>query len=157
MTCLINGCETAGKMTKGLCLKHYRRLNRTGDPNVVRPPGIPGNTRKHFMYGAWAGMVNRCHNPKNTSYGRYGAKGVTVCDRWRKSFADFLADMGERPEGMTLDRKNPLGPYEPDNCRWATKVQQRANQDPKAVALSNAVNAQKKRGYWARWRAERGR
>lgn len=157
MPCSIDGCETAGRLTKGLCLKHYRRLIRTGDPNMVRPPGVPGTTRKHFMYNAWAGMVNRCHNPRNTSYSRYGAKGITVCDRWRGSFTAFLEDMGERPEGMTLDRIDPLGPYAPGNCRWATKVQQRANQDPQAVALGNAANARKKREYWAQWRTERGR
>jgi len=79
------------------------------------------------MYGAWAGMVNRCHNPNNSSYDRYGARGIVVCDRWRTDFAAFLADMGERPDGMTLDRIDPAGPYAPDNCRWATPTVQRQN------------------------------
>ena len=85
------------------------------------------------MYGAWGGMVNRCHNPKNSSFGRYGALGVTVCDRWRfgengaSGFECFLADMGERPDGHTLDRIDGQRGYAPDNCRWATIKEQRAN------------------------------
>ena len=85
------------------------------------------------MYGAWGGMVNRCHNPNNSSFARYGALGVTVCDRWRfgeggkTGFECFLADMGERPEGKTLDRIDGEAGYGPRNCRWATRVEQVRN------------------------------
>ena len=71
-------------------------------------------------------MMERCGNPKSISYPNYGAKGVAVCGRW-KLFANFLQDMGERPAGMTLDRVDPLGNYEPGNCRWADWKTQRAN------------------------------
>jgi hypothetical protein len=71
-------------------------------------------------------MHTRCSNPKDKVYADYGAKGVTVDPRWDK-FENFLADMGERPDGTTLDRiKNELG-YAPGNCRWATKAVQRRN------------------------------
>lgn len=77
-------------------------------------------------YYSWKGMRQRCENPKDPSYGRYGALGIRVCERWSR-FENFLADMGIRPEGTTLDRKDVHGNYEPDNCRWATKEQQQNN------------------------------
>lgn len=101
-------CNRADKITRGLCPKHYARLLRTGSADTVRPPGVPGDGHtKHPLYVAWGGMVNRCHNPNNSSYGRYGAKGIVVCDRWR-NFNNFLADMGERPAGKTLGADETL-------------------------------------------------
>jgi hypothetical protein len=72
-------------------------------------------------------MVARCLTPTNKDYLRYGGRGIAVCERWR-TFEEFLADMGECPMGMTLDRESPLGNYEPSNCRWATRKQQSENQ-----------------------------
>lgn len=92
---------------------------------------INSASAKHGMagtreYKAWAGMVQRCTNPKNAKWPRYGGRGITVCERWL-SFENFRADMGARPEGMTIDRKNNGGNYEPGNCRWATQKQQGNN------------------------------
>jgi hypothetical protein len=79
-------------------------------------------------YRIWAGMKNRCLNPNNKDYARYGGRGICVCARWRESFENFLDDMGERPDGKSIDRwPNNDGNYEPGNCRWATAKEQREN------------------------------
>lgn len=78
-------------------------------------------------YRAWAAMRTRCTNPKAAKWSYYGGRGVQVCERWR-TFASFLADMGVKPTGTTLDRIDPDGHYEPSNCRWATWHEQRVNQ-----------------------------
>jgi hypothetical protein len=72
-------------------------------------------------------MLNRCSDPNATSYKWYGGRGIKVCARWLE-FQNFLADMGKRPPGMTLDRIDRDGNYKPGNCRWATAKQQRHNQ-----------------------------
>ena len=72
-------------------------------------------------------MIHRCTEPTDIGWRYYGGRGITVCARWR-SFENFLADMGERPEDRTLDRIDPDGNYEPGNCRWATASEQRRNQ-----------------------------
>jgi len=77
-------------------------------------------------YSIWTDMKNRCNNPNSNRYNRYGARGIRVCERWY-SFAHFLADMGPCPSGMTIDRKNNDGHYEPDNCHWATPHHQMRN------------------------------
>lgn len=71
-------------------------------------------------------MKSRCENPKATAYERYGGAGIKVCRRWQK-FENFLEDMGERPDGKTLDRINNLKGYSKENCRWATIKEQQNN------------------------------
>jgi len=78
-------------------------------------------------YVSWGSMKTRCLNKRTAYYSRYGGRGITICDRWVNSFENFLEDMGECPEGMTLDRIDNSGNYEPNNCRWTTMALQSQN------------------------------
>lgn len=78
------------------------------------------------IYGVWKNMKQRCTNPNNPAYKRYGGAGITLCKRWYK-FENFYADMGDRPEGKSLDRINNKRGYSPSNCRWASIKEQNQN------------------------------
>ena len=78
-------------------------------------------------YRSWRALIARCTNPNHSRWHRYGGSGVSVCDRWRSSFQNFLADLGERPAGKTLGRFNDSGNYEPGNVAWMTSREQDFN------------------------------
>lgn len=107
-----------------------RRLRTTHGASSVR-----ASANLSGMYPVWVAMKARCSNPKASDYARYGGRGIEVCGRWRESFENFLADMGERPSDCdekgrslwSIDRIDPKGNYEPGNCRWATHRQQVEN------------------------------
>lgn len=81
--------------------------------------------RHTLEYGVWETMKSRCYNPNSISYGDYGGRGISVCDRWKKSFANFYADMGPRPtDNHSIERKDNNKNYDPSNCVWATSKEQ---------------------------------
>jgi hypothetical protein len=146
--CVVDSCGKSERYLRfGMCQKHYLRWKKHGDVTVVLPhQGRPKGTyshsaesksrigsanTKHGMSNSathitWMSMMRRCNNANASQYSYYGGRGISVCDRWR-DFRNFLADMGERPDGRTLDRIDNDGNYEPGNCRWATRSQQSAN------------------------------
>lgn len=121
--CRVSGRDLRNGRTQSCgCLKRDRLSSASKTHGMSKSP----------TYQSWASMKSRCYNKKQQNYKRYGALGIRVCDRWLSSFESFLADMGERPEGTTLDRRNPVGNYEAGNCRWST---------PKAQALNTRGHA----------------
>jgi len=112
--CEVFRCDEPSK-TNRLCRLHYDRTR----PKRKRKRA-PTNSTYHLM-------KNRCSNPNNPSYKWYGARGIHVCARWINSYPNFLEDMGEKPEGTSIDRIDPDGNYEPGNCRWSTPMEQTHN------------------------------
>lgn len=115
--------------------------------NLNRTHGLS----KTKTYAIWKGMIRRCENPNEQNYQYYGARGIKVCDRWRNDYKNFLADMGEKPQGLSIDRINNSGDYEPSNCRWSDVFRQASNKSKPKNNTSGIKNV-----HWLkaikRWR-----
>ena len=125
--CTCSCGETVRVSSQGLKSRHTKScgcLNREMTGNRAR---THGQSHKSPAWQSWTSMLTRCLNANAKSYEVYGKLGITVCDRWKTSFENFYADMGDRPQGTTLDRINSSGNYEPQNCRWATPTAQNNN------------------------------
>jgi hypothetical protein len=109
---------------------------RNGDTNscgclwleIIKASNATHRLTETPEYRAWRAAKDRCYNPNTWNFHNYGGRGISMCDRWRNSFEAFYADMGPRPSAQhSIDRINNDGNYEPDNCRWSTRKEQRAN------------------------------
>lgn len=111
-----------------LCPAHYdRQRNGLELDKPIRKREMHGRTNS-TEYRTWYAMKDRCYNPKNARFSRYGARGITVCERWLTSFTKFLEDMGEKPSiSLSIERLDPNGNYEPENCVWADQLTQSRN------------------------------
>lgn len=130
--------------------------------NILKKQGISRRSTTPIRHGhnraghrsstylSWDTMIQRCTNPRNDNYRNYGARGITVCERWRV-FENFLADMGERPAKLTLDRIDNSKSYAPGNCKWITRKEQLNNKRTNVVIEYNG-----KKQTLAQWSEELG-
>lgn len=132
----LNALKTGNKKSCG-CLKS-EWCSQIGKKNLIHGGTSAGRSPE---YKLWHSMIQRCEYPRHISYRCYGAKGISVCKRWRESFSAFLSDMGKRPsEVHTIERIDGKKNYEPSNCRWATQKEQQRNRSSNRILVIDGVS-----------------
>lgn len=173
-SCRINDTECSevgGRIRRELCGVHYQRWMKHGDVHAPRTHALTthGMTRTPTWI-VWNGIIQRCINSKNPAFGKYGGRGIRICERWYASFMAFYEDMGSRPEGMSIDRRDNNGNYSCGkcddcvvngwtmNCRWTDRTTQQYNRGKQATKNGQPTSSQYIGVCWSnavsRWRAD---
>lgn len=121
-----------GKINSCGCIKNIYKTTKRNE--TVKKNGATVGGKTVTEYNTWKAMRSRCLNMKHAGFKNYGGRGISVCSRWLNSFKNFISDMGKKPGPLySIDRINNDGNYEPNNCRWASPLQQALNRERKSV------------------------
>jgi hypothetical protein len=146
-SCAIKGCDEPIR-SMCFCAHHYDMWNRYGHPLAGVLSNHKARVRKTHdkERKAYHAMKTRCTNPRTKAWPGYGGRGITICQRWTESFANFLEDMGRAAPGLSLERLDVNGNYEPGNCKWGTPTEQARNTRWTRLTQEKVIEARRRSG-----------